>query len=372
MTTWQAARHWRLSRQYLLAGADDPVEVIARLTTVPSWLGDPELAVAVRMQTPVHGAVESALAEGRLIRTYSYRGSTHLMRPQDAGAVLALRAAGRQWERKSWREFYRLTADDWPDLRAVVRAALSAGPLTQQELADRVRAVPRFAHLSAALTHRSHTILKPFAWQGDLILGPTRDGRITLQALDGHPGWTGCVELDEAGPQVILDYLAAYGPASPDRLHYWLGEGLSAGRRRIETWIHDLRDRTALIDVDGDRLLCRTEDAEGIAATVPEHTVVLIPGWDQWVLGPGTADTRIVPAELRTFATRGANLLLIDGLVRGTWTIAKDALQLTVPGCADVDRALVEAAASRVVTALGRSDLDVTVDGMGAPAHGPL
>lgn len=360
-TTWEAARRWRLSRQYLLQGASDPVEVIARLTTVPSWLGDPEIAVALRMEAPTPGAVESALAEGRLVRTYSYRGSTHLMRPQDAGAVLALRAAGRQWERKSWREFYRLTADDWPDLRAVVREALSAGPLTQQELADRVSAVPRFSHLSSAFTHRSHTFLKPFAWQGDLILGPTRDGRITLQALDGHPGWTGPVELDEAGPRVILDYLAAYGPASPDRLHYWMGEGLSAGRRRIESWIHGLRDRTALLDVGGDQLLCRAEDAAGITATTRERTVVFLPGWDQWVLGPGTADARIVPAPLRTFATRGANLVLVDGIVRGTWAIGKDALEVVLPGFGDADPTMIEGAASRVLTALDRSDLGTVV-----------
>ena len=59
----------------------------------------------------------------------------HYLSPEDGGIYLALRSAGRQWELPSWVQHYRLTASDWLDFRAAVRAALSDRPLTVLELA---------------------------------------------------------------------------------------------------------------------------------------------------------------------------------------------------------------------------------------------
>lgn len=369
--SWAAARRWRLSRQYLLSGAPDVVEVVGRLTTIPAWVGNPELAVALRLAKPIPGAVGSALADGQLIRTYAFRGSMHLVRPEDAGVILALRAAGRQWERKSWQDYYRLSAADWPDLRRVVRDALAAGPLTQTELSSNVTAVPKFAHLGPAFTAASHTFLKPFAWQGDLFLGPTRDGKVTFQALEGHPGWTGLVDLEEAGHRAIVEYLAAYGPATIDRLHYWFGEGLSAGRQRIERWVNELSDRITSLQIAGDRALCLVEDAEEIASTDAAGSVLLIPGLDQWVLGPGTADTRVVPAALRPLATRGANLVLVDGLVHGTWRITRHAMEVTLADADGVDQASLSAAADQTAALLGRTELNSVINDSQAPTKSP-
>ena len=360
--TWAVARRWRLSRQYLLDGAADATEVVGRLTTIPAWAGDPELAVALRLAKPSPSAVEMALADGRLIRTYSFRGSTHFMRPQDAGMILALRAAGRQWERKSWQDHYGLSAADWPHLRRTVREALAAGPLTQTELADAVTADSRYAHLGPALTAASHTFLKPFAWQGDLALGPSRGGKVTFLALEGHPGWSSPSDLDESGRRAILGYLGAYGPATADRLHYWFGEGLSAGHQRIERWIREISEWTTYLNVDGDRALCLAEHADDIASTPAAGSVILLPGYDQWVLGPGTGDTRVVAAQLRPLVTRGANLVLVDGVVGGIWTIKKHRLHIGLPSENAVDCSLLVPAVERLASFVSQADLDVVIN----------
>ena len=83
---------------------------------------DPDLAVRRRLADPGEpGEVQRALHDGRLVRTFSFRGSVQVMAPETAGTYLALRAAGRQWALRSWVDHYRLAPEDWPDLRSVVR-----------------------------------------------------------------------------------------------------------------------------------------------------------------------------------------------------------------------------------------------------------
>ena len=50
----------------------------------------------------------------------------------------------------------------------------------------------------------------------------------------------------------------------------------------------------------------------------------LLPGHDQWVLGPGTADAHAVPPGRRTPVSRGANLVVAGGVVAGTWSVTDD------------------------------------------------
>src|SRR4029079_19697758 len=86
--------------------------------------------VRARRQRSQSGQVARALADGRLIKTFSFRGATHLMTPEDGGPSLAFRAPSRMWELPSWQSYYSLAPSDWPRLREVVRQALADGPLT--------------------------------------------------------------------------------------------------------------------------------------------------------------------------------------------------------------------------------------------------
>src|SRR5262249_33628096 len=159
------------------------------------------------------GEVARALAEGRIVKTFAFRGATHLLTPEEGGAYLALRTASRMWERPGWQSHFSLTPSDWPDFRAAVREALADGPLTRQQLGAAVPSRPKFAHLGSALAARSWTLLKPLAWQGDMSFGPLRDGRATFQRLDTNPRWAGVPDLAEAGTYAVESYFRSYGPA---------------------------------------------------------------------------------------------------------------------------------------------------------------
>src|SRR3954447_11524992 len=226
--TWAQALAWRMERQFLEPVGRAPVEdVVRRLAAVPSMdesLAD--LAVRTRRTGSQAGEVAEALADGRLIKAFAFRGSMNYLSPEDGGTFLAIRCAGRQWELPSWQDYYRLTPADWPAFRAVVREALSDGPLTLTELGAAVTGHRRYRHLGPVFDEGAGTLIKPLTWQGDMGFGPPRDGAHTFQRLDANPRWAGLPDLDDAGRHAIEVYLRAYGPATPEHVQYWLGGGL--------------------------------------------------------------------------------------------------------------------------------------------------
>ena len=157
-----------------------------------------------------------------------------------------------------------------------------------------------------------------------MSFGPPRDGRATFQRLDRNPRWAGVPDLDEAGMRAVEAYFRAYGPATPDHVRYWLGEGLGVPRKRIQSWIAGFGDRLAAVDIDGESAYVLREDLEELAATPATTAVRLLPGYDQWVLGPGTADAHVVPPARRTLVSRQANIVIVGGVVSGTWSLTDD------------------------------------------------
>jgi hypothetical protein len=316
-----------MRRQLLLpVGTESVAGVVRRLGAVAAGFDAPaELAVRVRRQRSQPGEVAAAIASGELIKTFVFRGASHLLTPEDGGVYLALRASGRMWERSSWQTFYGLAPGDWPGLLDVVRAALADESLTVAELGRKITAVPKFAHLDFVFAGDPRTLLKAMAWQGELSLGPARDGHPTLQNLTTNPRWAGIPDLEEAGNRAVEAYFRTYGPATRANLDYWLGNGLGAGRH-LTKWIDSLGDRLVTIDVEGTPAQVLADDVEELLSTSETPSVRFLPAFDQWVLGPGTADTGIVPPAHRETVSRGANLAILDGVVSGTWSTDDDRL----------------------------------------------
>jgi hypothetical protein len=327
--TWPRALAWRLRQQLLVpVGTRSVVDVVSRLGALPAQ-SDTELAVRLRRRRSRPGEVADALVEGSLIKTFAFRGATHLMTPYDASALLALRASSRMWELPSWQSYYGLAPSDWPPLREAVREALSDGPLTPAQLGEVVTRRRKFAHLGAAFTDKAATFLKPFAWQGDYCFASVADGGWAFQRLDQNARWPGLAELDDAGLRAVEAYVTGYGPVTRAQVQYWLGEGLGAPRKRIQAWVDQLGDRLAEVLVGDTPALVRRDDVPALAATEAADEVRLLPGHDQWVLGPGTADAHVVPPDQRRHVTKGTPLVIRSGVVSGIWAVRRDRLQIS-------------------------------------------
>jgi hypothetical protein len=341
-------------------GALSVARVVSRLCGVQTQVASSaELAVRVRRKRSRPGEVARALSEGRLVKTWAMRGALHLLTPDEAGVFLSLIAAGRSWERPSWQRYFGVTPKQLDVLRQAVREALDGTVLTREELVAVVTARRGLRQVGDALRSGWGTLLKPLAWQGDLCFGPSRGNRATfMRPEEASTRWAGVPEPDEAAPAAMAAYFGAYGPATVDAFGSWLAGGWF-GKRQLRAWFEELREQLAEVEVDGEREYVLAEHLDELASTRPSTSVRLLPGFDQYVLGPGTADGRVVPTPRRSAVSRQAGwispVVVVGGMVSGTWELDGDMVQIAwfkeagkLPGKA------VQAEVMRLSSILGR------------------
>ncbi|HUF01035.1 MAG TPA: winged helix DNA-binding domain-containing protein [Gaiellaceae bacterium] len=359
--SWEQALAWRMRRQLLDPVGRLPVAgVVGRLCGVQAQVASSaELAIRLRRETSRPGEVGRALSQGRLIKTWAMRGTLHLLTPEEAGVFLSLIAAGRPWERPSWQRHFGVTPQKLEALRHAVRSALDGGPLTRDELGTAVAAERGLRHVGEAFRSSWGTLLKPLAWQGELCHGPSQGTRATFMRPEAASSrWGGLPDPDDAAPLAIAAYFRAYGPATIGAFADWLAGGWF-GTRQLRIWFDALRERFAEIDVDGERAYVVAEDLDELAATRPSAAVRLLPGFDQYVLGPGTADGRVVPRSRRAAVSKQAGwispVVVVGGVVCGTWELDRDLARVAWFGEAGrPPRKALDAEVARLSSILGR------------------
>jgi hypothetical protein len=300
------------------------------------------------------------------VKTWAMRGTLHLLRPEDAGAYLALIAAGRPWSRPSWQRYFGLDDRQLELLRKVAGEALAGNVLTREELIEVVLAERRLHHIGEELRSGWGTLLKPLAWQGDLCFGPSRGNRVTfMRPEDASSRWAGLPEPDDAARTAIVSYVGAYGPTTVENFGHWLAGGWF-GKRRLRDWFDALGDRLVDIDVDGERAQVLAEHVDELVSTKPSRTVRLLGGFDQYVLGPGTGDGHVTPAARRGTVSRQsgwiAPVVVAGGRVRGTWELDGERAAISwFREAGRVPRRALRGEVARLSSILGR-ELDSTLE----------
>jgi len=366
--TWAQALGWRMQRQLLdPVGSLSTVETVRRLGGVQAQVRSAAaLTLRLRRNVSVPGEVSQAIADGRLIKTWAMRGTLHLLTPEEGGAFLSMLAAGRSWELPSWQRYFGMQNRHWDRMRSVVREALAGPALSREELITAIVAERQLSHLAEELRSGWGTLFKPLAFQGDLCQGPGRGSRVTFTRPDVISSrWAGVPEPDEAAPIVIRSYLAAYGPATTDNLRNWLARG-RVSIRRLRAWVEGLGDQLAEVDVEGEAALVRVEDLDELAAARPSEAVRLLPGFDAYVLGPGTDDGRVVAPARRAAVSRQAGwispVVVAAGVVAGTWELDRDTARIRwFREAGRAPRAKLAAEVARLSTIVG-SDLAAEIE----------
>jgi hypothetical protein len=198
-----------------------------------------------------------------------------------------------------------------------------------------------------------------------LCFGPSLGSRVTFRRpQDVSRSWVGLPPAGEAAPRAISAYLGAHGPATAEAFGNWLAGGWF-GKRQLRAWFDELGDRLVEVEVEGQAAYALAEHADELATTAASQALRLLPGFDQYVLAPGTADGRVVPAARRSAVSRQAGwispVVIVGGVVSGTWRLDDD--RISVEWFAEMGRLpkrKLEREATALAALLGRErKLDV-------------
>ncbi|MBJ7599164.1 winged helix DNA-binding domain-containing protein [Candidatus Nephthysia bennettiae] len=357
--TWDQILAWRLRRQYLEAPAGSAIDVVRRLCGVQAQVASAaELAVGVRLPPRSPGAVARAIEERALIKTWAMRGTLHLLPADMAGAYLALIGSLKTWESPSWQKAF-ISAPQIEMLAEIAGEVLEGRTLSRDDLVAEVQARSHDARLAEHLRSGWAAVLKPLAWRGLLCQGPAEGNRVTFTSpRTWSPAWGGIPDQDEAARIAIPAYLGAYGPASMNAFDAWLTRGASS-KRSLREWFTAAGDLLTAVEVDGERAFARSEDLEDMMGTTVSGTVRLLPAFDQYLLGPGTGDSHVVPPAHRRAVSRTAGrivpVLVVGGRVVGTFETRESTLEITVfEDSSPVPAALLEAETARISQLMGK------------------
>jgi hypothetical protein len=359
--TWDGVLAWRLRRQLIdPVGAAGIVGTVRRLCGVQAQVpSSAELALALRSEDPQPGGASRALAERTLMRTWAMRGTLHLLTPDDAGAYLALIAARRTWERPAWQRNFGASAAEVQTLAGVVDDVLDGTVMDRDELIAAIADRTGNRNLDEHLRSGWGALLKPLAWMGLICNGPNRGNRVTFTSPRSWlPQWRGLPDTHAAARIAITSYLRAYGPATAKTFDAWLTRG-SSRSADVRDWFEAIADELVTVDVEGQACHALASDLDELREAKPTSAVRLLAGFDQYLLGPGTSDPRIISPERRRLVSKAAGwiapVVLRGGRVVGVWERGERSLDVALftEQDASVDRATLETEAERVSRCLG-------------------
>ncbi|WP_063909971.1 DNA glycosylase AlkZ-like family protein [Herbidospora yilanensis] len=358
--TWPQVLAWRLGRQFVTAPGPGAVAVAERLCGVQAQVASSaELAISLRLGRAAGAEIEQALwTDQTLIKTWSIRGTLHLLPTASWPVYRAVLGTLRYWDKPSWHRGSGVSAAELDAIIGAVPEALANGPLTREELVDAVIAVTGDEHLREKLASGWGQLFKPLSFLGELCHGVPRGGKVTFTA----PPRVGEMSPEEGGVELLRAFLGAHGPASMAAFDGWLFRGLTR-RAVLRRWFADLAPAT--ITVEGEELFVLPEHADDLRAARPSEETFLLPGFDQYVMGAPRDLEPLLPAAAKAAVSRTAGwispVVVHRGRVVGTWDARDGVLTATMleeaPG--------VEKAAEKVAGALGRP-LDVVVSRPGA------
>jgi len=318
-----------LARQFLLDRAALPlVEVVEHLAglqaqTPHSWY----LGLWARLVGVTAPDVSAALLDRRLVRLALQRATIHLVSARDCLAwrplmqPMIVRASLAQYRRK-------LDGVDVDELVALGAAVLAEQPLTfaalEQRLAERWPDRDPHALSYAVRAHLPLIQVPPRGTWGPS--GPV-SGPVAHTTADV---WLGSAGAPEATvDDLVLRYLGAFGPAGVKDAQVW------SGLTRLREVFERLRPRLVLLrDEDGAELF-DLPDAPRPGEETPAPVRFLY-DFDNVHLSYAQRTRFQTPATAaareRTFTKNGLlpGTILVDGEVRGVWTLARERAGATV------------------------------------------
>ncbi len=303
-----------------------------------------EFSIGRRIAGATRADVRRALWEDRtLVKTFGPRGTVHLLPAVDlpmwTGALSALPSSVPQHP-----DGVRFTAGQAAEVIAAIDDALAGARLTAEGVATEGLTTEGLTvdELTEAIAERAgpwavertmdafqdkwprwRQLTSTAAHRGVLCFGPDRGRKVTYS----HPRrWLpglGPADGDVALRALVLRYLHAYGPATPQHFARWLA---ISPRYAVELFGRLASDREGAVlervELDGEQAWVATGDTG--TPPGPHRGIRLLPYFDPYVVA-GQPRGRLYPgaAAARALSPSGQAgnypVLLVDGVVGGVW-----------------------------------------------------
>lgn len=305
----------RLTNQLINAARPERPEDVVR------WMGALQAqdygqavwAVGLRMQLPSLAAVEQAVAERWIIRTWPQRGTIHFILPEEARWRLALSAKHKLGGEDARHRQLGLEDAELQRSLEVLRQVLQGGRVLPRP--DILAELERAGIFTGG--QRGYHILWVAARRALICLGPLQGRQPSFTLLDEWvPGGVD-LSFEQALTRLAAGYFASHGPATLKDLVWWAGLRVADARTAIDL----LGSRLEKGVMNGKEIWWRADAAA--PEPLDEESVYLLPGFDEYLLGY-TNRSAVLELERAQKVVPGGNgvfrpLLVTGGRVTGTW-----------------------------------------------------
>ena len=342
MLSRRALNRTLLGRQFLLERVARPAEaVIEHLVGMQAQEPiDPYVGLWTRIEGFDPAELSTLIEERRAVRGSTLRTTLHLMTGRD---FLALRPVLQDVLERAWRgsPFAKdLVGLDLAEVVAAGRELLDKEPLTTAQLA--VALAERWPDRTPnSLAYASRFLLPIVQVPPRGLWGKKAPPRaLTVETWLSRPPGT-----DTAADDVVLRYLAAFGPASVSDIRIW---SWLTGLREV---VERLRPRLRTFRDEAGRELLDVQDGLLVDPDVPAP-VRFLPQYDNIFLSHDDRSRILVKrVTVPDLVWKGG--VLIDGFISGAWRIRREkgratmTIELAVP-LAGAPREEIEAEGTRL------------------------
>ncbi|MHC2999574.1 DNA glycosylase AlkZ-like family protein [Microbacterium sp. HJ5] len=313
-------RHERLRSHRLSAPAPTVLGAATHMLATQAqefWGGRWAIAARTRGRTTVRD-VDAAFDRGEIVRSWTQRGTIHLIPARDLAWVLGITGERQARQAAAVRRAEAIDDDEIARAERLARAALRGGNrLARKELFDVFEAGgvstarQRGYHLLVALS------LRTVVCQGPVVpreSGPTREQFLVL-----HDEWV----TDAAAPadplaELFFRYISSHGPAGARDFAWWTGLPLGVSRAAAER----ASDRLVVVDDLPEPLYAAAGERPRRSATAPD--VVALPPFEEYYLSYVDRSVPCAPEFLKAIGPSMNGIvrpiIVARGEAIGVWT----------------------------------------------------
>lgn len=305
----------RLNSQQLLSRRfKNPAEVVRWFGALQSQeLANSLYAIGLRTPGSTEAAVEQALVDKAIVRTWPIRRTIHFIPSEDARWMVRLLAPRQNARMGSYYRKAGITKDDLQRAGKAIHSALLGGrQLTRPELYRKLNTAGIDIGPAAGGMRGLH-ILVHWAQAGLVCLASRQGKQQTFALLDEWAPTGRNLSGDEALAELATRYFQSHGPATVRDFAWWAGLTMAEAKQGFAL----IADSLESLTVEGAEYWL-TREARALKQP-RKNSVFLLPAFDEYTVAYTNRSAVADDVDLSNLNHGLAANIIINGRIAGTW-----------------------------------------------------